>query len=205
MKQLRNRIIRLLENGSISDKEERQKLEFLIKAKKWNPYCIRHSAITSDSDFLPHYALKKKVRWSMSTKQGSRYIKRRMGTDLKNQILVHNGIITEEAAVMQRKPSVSTCPRCNLVNAIDNKYCSKCSYPLGPSAFEEIKVEENKKYEYLEKKYEEINSTLQNVLTMLDNVNQAGKNQIARQLIESGAYRQTNLYDLEIYDIKDEK
>jgi hypothetical protein len=129
----------------------------------------------------------------MNSKQGSRYIKRRMGNDLKNQILVHNGIITEEAAVMQRKPSVSTCPRCNLVNTIENKYCSKCSYPLFPSVFEEIKAEENKRYEYLEKKYEEINSTLQNVLKTLGNVNQVGKNEIAKQLIESGIYKQPNL------------
>ncbi|MGB6589985.1 MAG: hypothetical protein WBE68_00575 [Candidatus Nitrosopolaris sp.] len=75
MKQLRKRITRLLENGTISDKNERQRLEFLLKTKKWNPYCIRHSAITSDSDYLPEYALKKKVRWSMNSKQGSRYIK----------------------------------------------------------------------------------------------------------------------------------
>ena len=61
MKQLRNRIIRMLENGSVTDNEEHQKLELLLKTKKWNPYCIRHSAITSDSDFLPEYALKKKV------------------------------------------------------------------------------------------------------------------------------------------------
>jgi integrase/recombinase XerD len=87
MKQLRKRITRLLEKG-ITDDNERQRLEFLLKAKKWNPYCIRHSAITSDSDYLPEYALKKKVRWSMNSKQGSRYIKRRMGNDLKNQILV---------------------------------------------------------------------------------------------------------------------
>ncbi|MFY9870905.1 MAG: hypothetical protein WAK17_14405 [Candidatus Nitrosopolaris sp.] len=78
-KQLRKRIIRLLQNGSITNEDERQKLEFILKTKKWNPYCIRHSAITSDSDFLPEYALKKKVRWSMNSKQGSRYIKRRMG------------------------------------------------------------------------------------------------------------------------------
>jgi ribosomal protein L40E len=58
-----------------------------------------------------------------------------MGNDLKNQILVRNGIITKEAAVMQRKPSVLSCPRCSLVNAIENKYCSKCTYPLVPSAF----------------------------------------------------------------------
>jgi hypothetical protein len=69
----------MLENGTITNHEEKQKLEYLLKSKKWNPYCLRHSAITSDSDFLPEYALKKKVRWSMNSKQGARYIKRRMG------------------------------------------------------------------------------------------------------------------------------
>ena len=51
----------------------------MLRTKKWNPYCIRHSAITSDSDYLPEYALKKKVRWSMNSRQGSRYIKKKNG------------------------------------------------------------------------------------------------------------------------------
>jgi integrase/recombinase XerD len=151
MKQLRNRIIRMLENGSIIDNEERQKLEFLLKMKKWNPYCIPHSAISSDSDFLPEYALKKKVRWSMNSKQGSRYIKRRMGNDMKEKILVHNGIITDSQR--QKRPSVLPCPRCELINAVDNKFCSKCSYPLVPSAFEEIKAAEDTKIQSLQEKY----------------------------------------------------
>ena len=155
MKQLRKRITRLLENGRITDENERQSLEFLLKTKKWNPYCIRHSAITSDSDYLPEYALKKKVRWSMNSKQGSRYIKRRMGNDLKNQILVHNGIITDESAVAQRKPSVLSCSRCSLVNAVDNKFCSKCSYPLTPQAYEEIKTQEDERFKAIEQKYEQ--------------------------------------------------
>ena len=75
------------------DENERQKLGSFLKAKKWNPYCLRHSSITSDSDYLPEYALKKKVRWSMNSKQGSRYIKRRMGNDSKEQILAYNGVI----------------------------------------------------------------------------------------------------------------
>jgi RNase P subunit RPR2 len=153
MKQLRNRIISVLQSGSITDEQEKQKLEFLIKTKKWNPYCIRHSAITYDSDFLPEYALKKKVRWSMNSKQGARYIKRRMGNDLKRQILIHNRILAGEE--IQKKSSVSICPRCSLVNAIDNKYCSKCSYPLVPSAFEEIKVAEAMKIQSLQEKYEQ--------------------------------------------------
>jgi integrase/recombinase XerD len=100
MKQLRKRIIRLLQdndNGSIiTYKEEKEKLEYLVKTKRWNPYCIQHSSITYDSDYLPEYALKKKVRWSMNSKQGARYIKRRMGNDLKQKILIQNGIISEQ-------------------------------------------------------------------------------------------------------------
>jgi len=47
MKYIRSRIIRLVEEKSITNKEEKEKLEHLIKNKKWNPYCIRYSAITS--------------------------------------------------------------------------------------------------------------------------------------------------------------
>ena len=155
MKQLRKRVTRLLENGAITDEAERLRIEFLLKTKKWNPSCIRHSAITSDSDYLPEYALKKKVRWSMNSKQGSRYIKRRMGENLKNQILVHNGIISEESATAQRKPSVLSCARCSLVNAMDNKFCSKCSYPLTPQAYEEIKAQEDVKFKAMDQKYEQ--------------------------------------------------
>ncbi|HXT83900.1 MAG TPA: hypothetical protein VN704_06155 [Verrucomicrobiae bacterium] len=41
---------------------EKKKLECLLKTKKWNPYGIRHSAITADSDYLPEYTIKKKAR-----------------------------------------------------------------------------------------------------------------------------------------------
>src|SRR5688500_20386249 len=116
MKQTRIRMKRLLQNGSIINTEERERIEFLLKTKKWNPYCIRHSAITSDSDYLPEYALKKKVRWSMNSRQGSRYIKRRMGDELKNEILVRNGIIQETD--IKNKVYILNCHLCQLVNVI---------------------------------------------------------------------------------------
>jgi hypothetical protein len=94
----------------------------------------------------------------MNSKQGSRYIKRRMGDDLKQTILVHDGIITD--IEVQKKLSVLSCPRCNLVNAIDNKYCSKCSYPLAPSAFEEIKAAEDAKIQTLQQKHEQDMKTM---------------------------------------------
>jgi integrase/recombinase XerD len=174
MKQLRKRIIRMLKDGIITNEKERQKLEYLLKTKKWNPYCIRHSAITSDSDYLPEYALKKKVRWSMSSKQSARYIKRRMGNDLKQKILVQNDIISEQD--IEKKPSILNCPRCSLVNAIENKYCSKCSYPLIPSAFDEIKEAENKKIRQIQEKNEqdmknmreEMENKFQQILAKID-------------------------------------
>jgi hypothetical protein len=89
----------------------------------------------------------------MNSKQGSRYIKRRMGNDLKNEILAHNGIVTDVG--LERKPSVLACSRCNHVNGIDYQYCSTCSYPLVTSAFERIKEEENSKIKSLELKHEQ--------------------------------------------------
>jgi hypothetical protein len=89
----------------------------------------------------------------MNSRQGARYIKRRMGNDLKRQILVHNGVLTEEE--IPKKPSVTFCPRCSLVNALDDKYCSKCSYPLVSSAFDEIKAAEDLKIQKLKDKYEQ--------------------------------------------------
>ena len=162
MKQLRERIIRLLENGEISDTKEREKLEYLLKSKKWNPYCIRHSAITADSDYLPEYALKKKVRWVMNSKQGSRYIKRRMGNELKQKILAYNGIIPTEEIV--KRPSVLACPRCDFISAIEFKYCSKCSYPLVPSAYDEIKAAEEKRMKRMEDQIEFLLETQKEIL-----------------------------------------
>jgi ribosomal protein L37E len=80
----------------------------------------------------------------MNSKQGARYIKSRWGNDLKNQILLKDGIISEESIGTQRKPSVLSCPRCNHVNPSENMYCSSCSYPLTPQAYDEIKADENK-------------------------------------------------------------
>ena len=150
MRQLRTRIKRLLESNEIVEPKEREKLQFLINTKKWNPYCIRHSSITYDSDYLPEYALKKKVRWSMNSRQGSRYIKNRMGNELKNKILIQNGIVSE---FDQKKPTMLNCPRCNLTNVVENKYCSKCSYPLKPEAYDEIKMQEENRIKVLEENH----------------------------------------------------
>ena len=119
LNQLRLRIKRLVESGSITDEQQMRKLEYLLRVKKWNPYCFRHSAITDDSDHLPDYALKKKVRWVMNSQQGKRYIKPRMGDELKNKILELSGIKVAGVPQMVSK----MCGRCGYVNKLESKYC----------------------------------------------------------------------------------
>jgi integrase/recombinase XerD len=112
---------------------------------------------------LPEYALKKKVRWSMNSKQGSRYIKKRMGNELKNKILEYNGIDIGELGT--KNPSILNCPTCDLTNALDNKYCSKCSYPLTPEAFDQLKQNEEQRYVALENKLiQDMENKIQQIL-----------------------------------------
>ena len=161
---LKKRIIRLIESEEIKDTKEKEKLQYLLKTKKWNPYCIRHSSITADSDYLPEYALKKKVRWSMNSRQGSRYIKNRMGNDLKEKILEQNGI---SLGVKQIKYSVVDCPRCELVNPLENKYCSKCSYPLKPEAYDELKEKEENEMKRMKHQIQMLTESQKEILECL--------------------------------------
>src|SRR5829696_980594 len=164
MRQLKIKIKRLLDNNEITDKTERERLQYLVNTKKWNPYCIRHSSITNDSDYLPEYALKKKARWSMNSRQGSRYIKNRMGNDLKEKILEQNGI---SLGVKQIKYSVVDCPRCQLVNPLENKFCSKCSYPLKPEAYDELKEKEENEMKRMKQQIQMLTESQKEILDCL--------------------------------------
>jgi hypothetical protein len=88
---------------------------------------------------------------------------------------------------IERKPSILNCPLCNLVNAIENKYCSKCSYPLVPSAFDEIKAAEDIKFRSIEEKFNSMQSQLQTLITALATIKDQNQiNQTAQVLYKSG-------------------
>lgn len=61
-----------------------------------------------------------------------------MGDELKQKILLNNGIVTKD--VIHGRPSVLRCPRCELVNTVEKKFCSSCTYPLNPIVYNEIKA-----------------------------------------------------------------
>jgi integrase/recombinase XerD len=101
----------------------------------------------------------------MNSRQGIRYIKNRMGNDLKEKILTYNGIDIETNTKNQK--TVVDCPRCQLVNALENKYCSKCSYPLKPEAYDELKEKEEKRIDSLEKQITMLNDSYQEIINCL--------------------------------------
>ncbi|HEY6534523.1 MAG TPA: hypothetical protein VIY08_01740 [Candidatus Nitrosocosmicus sp.] len=89
---------------------------------------------------------------------------------MENKILEHDGINIEP--LKKQKLTVSNCTRCGLTNALENKYCSKYSYPLSPEAYEEIKQNEEKRFVELERKYVEkltdMGQKMEKILTRVD-------------------------------------
>ena len=59
-----------------------------------------------------------------------------------------------------------------MFKAFENKYCSKCSYPLKPEAYEEIKMEEEKRIKELEAKYfileDKMEKRFQQIISKID-------------------------------------
>jgi hypothetical protein len=143
----KHRIGRLLQQGKISDPADRERLEYLVKTKKWNPYCFRHSSIDYDMALLPEFAARKKAGWSLTSRQPGRYGKRRMNQSIKMQLLARGGVIIEQETGKPKTPTNRICPRCQIINQLEIKYCTKCSYPLSPEAYEEIKENEKKTVE----------------------------------------------------------
>jgi integrase/recombinase XerD len=142
MESLRLRIKRLVEEGDLDrDKREKERMEYLLATKKWNPYCaFRHSSLTNDSDILPEYVVKKKARWTMNSRQSARYIKNTLGQDIKNKLLQNAGISIPDEN--KREPAVHQCQHCQYVNAFENEICEKCSLPVNQEAFEKMKKQE---------------------------------------------------------------
>lgn len=159
MMQLRTTIQTLLENGEIKDPARREKLQRLLQTKRWNPYCFRHSSITTDADTLPEYALRKKAGWSMSSRQPGRYAKNVWTPEIKKNILSRQGIELEGS---KTKVVKNICPRCKTINPKDAKVCtsSTCSYPLTYEAYDAIKEGEKQKMTGMQEQIDSIQKFL---------------------------------------------
>ena len=158
MKELKRKIRKKLDEGLITDEKEVELLERLLITKSWNPYCIRHSAITDDNANLKG-DIAAKVGWTPNTKQRNRYVKSKLGNDMKRNILERDGIFLDNNENII--PSIKICYRCTFINGYDYQICQKCGYPLSQEAWNRIKDDEEKRYKDLEEKMNQMMKLIQ--------------------------------------------
>ena len=72
--------------------------------------------------------------------------------------------------------------------SIENKYCSKCSYPLKPEAYEELKEKEEKEIKEMKRQIETIMNTLGQLVMTNQNDAETTKSKLAKDLIDKGMY-----------------
>jgi hypothetical protein len=166
MKELKRKIRKKLDEGLITDEKEVELLERLLITKSWNPYCIRHSAITDDNANLKG-DIAAKVGWTPNTKQRNRYVKSKLGNDMKKNILERDGIFLDDHENII--PSIKICYRCNFINGYDYPLCSDCGYPLSQEALNRIKDDEEIRYKLMEEKMmEQMEKRFQQIISTID-------------------------------------
>ena len=110
---------KLLTNPNVMPEHKHKIRELLMKP--WNPYIIRHSALTKRSKILKEHVLRQHAGWSPRSQIHLRYI-HCFGNESCESILEAYGIVTKDqklSDVLRPKQ----CPNCNIMapNCWDNE------------------------------------------------------------------------------------
>ena len=95
--------------------------------KKVNPHNFRHAIATELAKELTEFQLSKYLGWVPHTKMASTYV-HLAGRDLDQAILNIYGLTEKKAEKEAAKPRA--CPRCEVINTLDAKYCQRCGLLL---------------------------------------------------------------------------
>ena len=121
----------LLESPNVTA-EDKQKIRELLK-KPFNPYVMRHSALTHKRTFLKG-VLRQIAGWTQGSQMHQRYV-HYLGTEATNSILAEYGLIDNG---LQLDPLKSkTCTNCSEPNKPDSKFCANCRMVLTYDAYNE--------------------------------------------------------------------
>ena len=121
---------KLLQDPSVSP-EDKIKIKELLQ-KPWNPYIIRHSALTEKSKFLRENVLRQYAGWSINSNMHQKYV-HYFGNESNESILEAYGLKPKFEEIDKMKPR--QCPNCNELNKIDSKFCVKCRMVLSYDSY----------------------------------------------------------------------
>lgn len=106
--------------------------------KRFNPHLFRHSRATVMSKYLTEFQMNQYFGWVQGSNMPATYV-HMSGRDVDDAILKMNNLKVSEE---DKKPEMNpiTCPRCEIINAYGNKFCTKCGCLLDEK--EQFKMEE---------------------------------------------------------------
>jgi site-specific recombinase XerD/ribosomal protein L40E len=103
--------------------------------KKIHPHKLRHSRATFLASKLTEAQMNQIFGWRQGSDMPSIYV-HLSGRDVEDAILGVYGLKKVEEKESKIKPRV--CPRCNMLNEFDAKFCKKCGLALDVTAAEEM-------------------------------------------------------------------
>lgn len=158
------------ESSNIPDADKSHLRNLLTKP--WNPYIIRHSALSAKSQILKESTLRDHAGWSTSSKMPSIYI-HYFGNESAKSLLEAYGIEKyqqDQINLLKTK----TCPNCNESNKCDSKFCAKCRMVLSYDSYAETIEEKQQKQsemkilqERYEKEMKDMDQKLDKIMSMM--------------------------------------
>lgn len=117
-----------------------------LLTKPWNPYVLRHSALTEKSQILKESTLRDHAGWTLNSKMPNIYI-HYFGNESAKSLLEAYGIENKQewnVSILNSK----TCPNCNEPNKTDSKFCSRCRMVLTYDEYlENLEIQKEKENE----------------------------------------------------------
>ena len=104
--------------------------------KRMNPHNFRHSRATYLANFLTEAQMKEFFGWQQDSKMAAVYV-HLSGRDVDNALMKVYGIENNE----EKRQSIfrpKECSRCQQVNQVTNKFCSRCGLPLDEETRNEV-------------------------------------------------------------------
>jgi integrase/predicted nucleic acid-binding Zn ribbon protein len=125
--------LKLLDNPSLPNRDKAYIKNMLTKP--WNPYILRHSALTAKSQILKESTLRDHAGWSTNSRMPNIYI-HYFGDESSKSLLEAYGIEKynqKQTYILKHKQ----CPNCSEPNKPDSKFCIKCRLVLMYDAYNE--------------------------------------------------------------------
>src|SRR5215831_3299286 len=149
--------------------DDKTKIRDLLK-KPWNPYVLRHSAITEKSGLLNSDSkLRQYAGWTARSNMHYKYVHFGGGESMKDLLKVKGILKDEKHSVNILQPKI--CPHCKEHNRPDVQFCFKCNFVMSFEAYHKGVEEREKKDQELhelKEQVEEIRDLYQGLIKTLN-------------------------------------